>query len=42
MFLIYGLGSAIEYMKGDDRLKEIPDKAIDAIMEYLGKEEDEK
>lgn len=42
MFLIYGLGSAIEYVKGDNRLKEIPDKAIDAIMEYLGKEEYEK
>lgn len=42
MFLIYGLGTTIEYVKENDKLKEIPDKAIDAIMEYLGKEEDGK
>ena len=42
MFLIYGLGTTIEYVKENDRLKEIPDKAIDAIMEYLGEEEDGK
>lgn len=42
MFLIYGLGTTIEYVKENDRLKEIPDKAIDAIMEYLGQEEEGK
>lgn len=42
MFLIYGLGTTIEYVKENDKLKEIPDMAIDAIMEYLGEEEDGK
>lgn len=42
MFLIYGLGTTMEYIKENDKLKEIPDKAIEAIMEYLGEKEDGK
>lgn len=40
--LIYGLGSVVEHMRGSDKMEEIPDKAIDAIMEYLEEEEDWK
>lgn len=42
LYLIYGLDSVIEYMRGSDKMEEIPDKAIDAIMEYLKEEEDWK
>ena len=42
LYLIYGLGSVVEYMRGSDKMEEIPDKAIDAIMEYLEEEEDGK
>lgn len=39
LYLIYGLGSVVEHMRGNDKMEEIPDKAIDAIMEYLEEEE---
>ena len=42
LYLIYGLGSVVEHMRGSDKMEEIPDKAIDAIMEYLEEEEDWK
>lgn len=42
LYLIYGLGSVVEYMRGSDKMEEIPDKAIEAIMEYLKEEEDWK
>lgn len=35
MLLIYGLGPVVEYIKGDDKLKEIPDNAIEAILEWM-------
>lgn len=42
LYLIYGLGSVIEHMRGSDKMEEIPDKAVDAIIEWmdLDKEED--
>ena len=42
LYLIYGLGSVVEHMRGSDKMEEIPDKAIDAIMEYLKEEEEWK
>lgn len=35
LYLIYGLGTAIEYVKDNDKAKEIPDKAVDAIIEWM-------
>lgn len=34
-YLIYGAGTIMDYCKGDQRVKEIPDKAIDALNRYL-------
>lgn len=43
MYLIYGLGSVVEYVQGNDKAKEIPDKAVEAIIEWMDlKKEDEK
>lgn len=35
LYLIYGVGTIVDYCKGDSRAKEIPDKAIDALNRYL-------
>ena len=34
-YLIYGAGTIVDYCKGDQKVKEIPDKAIDALNKYL-------
>ena len=33
--LIYGLGTTIDYMKSDDKAKQLPDKAVEALTRYL-------
>lgn len=35
LYLIYGAGTILDYCKGDSKVKEIPDKAIDALNRYL-------
>ena len=35
LYAIYGIGSTIDYIKSNDKAKEIPDKAIDCIYKYL-------
>ena len=35
MLLIYGLGSTIGYIKSNDKAKQLPDKAVDALTRYL-------
>lgn len=34
-YVIYGAGVIVDYCKGDSKVKEIPDKAIDALNRYL-------
>ena len=35
ILLIYGLGSTIDYVKSNDKAKQLPDKAVDALTRYL-------
>jgi hypothetical protein len=43
--LIYGLGPMIDYVQNNDKVKQLPDKAVDALNRYLdtvAKEENKK
>lgn len=44
LYLIYGLGSVIDYAKDNEKVKEIPDKAVEKIIDWmdLNKEEYKK
>ena len=43
LYLIYGAGTIVDYCKDSPKVKEIPDKAIDALNRYLdGITEDKK
>lgn len=46
MFMIYGIGGTIEYIKSNDTAKQIPDKCINAldkfIDEYVNEDNNEK
>lgn len=44
MLAIYGFGTTIDYIKGNNKVKELPDKVVDALTQYLDTiaEEDEK
>lgn len=46
MFLIYGIGGTIDYIKSNDTAKQIPDKCINAldkfIDEYVNEDNNEK
>lgn len=33
--LIYGLGTTIDYVKSNDKAKQLPDKAIEALIKYV-------
>jgi hypothetical protein len=33
--LMYGLGSTIDYIKSNDKAKQLPDKCIDALTRYV-------
>ena len=35
LYLIYGAGTIVDYCKDNSNVKEIPDKAIDALNRYL-------
>lgn len=35
LYLIYGAGTILDYCEGNSKVKEIPDKAIDALNRYL-------
>lgn len=35
LFLIYGIGGTIDYIKSNDKAKELPDKCIDALTRYV-------
>lgn len=35
MLAIYGLGTTIDYIKGNDKVKQLPDKVVDALTRYV-------
>ena len=35
ILLIYGLGSTIDYVKSNDKAKQLPEKCIDALTRYV-------
>lgn len=35
LYVIYGVGATVDYIKSNDKAKEIPNKAIDFIYKYL-------
>jgi Ca2+/Na+ antiporter len=41
LYAIVGIGGTLDYLKNNDKAKQIPDKVIDAVYKYLddGKEE---
>lgn len=42
ILLIYGLGSTIDYVKSNDKAKQLPDKAVDALTRYLDEIDNDK
>ena len=42
MMAIYGIGGTIDYIKSNDKAKELPDKVVDALTKYLETLNDEK
>ena len=43
LMAIYGIGGTIDYIKSNDKAKELPDKVVDALTKYLETlNEDEK
>lgn len=42
VMLMYGLGTIKEYVDNNEKTKELPDKAIDALNKYLDKINDNK
>lgn len=42
MYLIYGLGSTLDYIQSSDKAKKLPDKAVEALTRYLDSIEKEK
>ena len=35
LMVIYGLGGTIDYIKSNDKAKELPDKVVDALTRYI-------
>lgn len=35
VMLMYGLGGTIDYIKSNDKAKELPNKVVDALTEYI-------
>ena len=35
MYAIYGIGGTIDYIKSNDKAKQLPDKCIDALTRYV-------
>lgn len=42
MYLIYGLGTVIDYAKDNEKVREIPDKAVEAIIDWMEINKDDK
>lgn len=42
LMAIYGIGGTIDYIKSNDKAKELPDKVVDALTKYLETLNDEK
>lgn len=42
LYIIYGVGSTIDYIKSNDKAKQLPDKAIEALSKYLESINEEK
>lgn len=38
MYAIYGIGGVIDYVKGNEKAKELPDKVIDTLDKYLNEQ----
>ena len=41
MYAIYGIGGVIDYVKGNEKAKKLPDKVIDALDKYLDEQNEE-
>lgn len=35
LYLIYGMGTIIDYAKDNEKVREIPDKAVEAIIDWM-------
>lgn len=42
LLAIYGIGSVIDYVQDSDKAKQLPDKAVEALIKYLEEAKDEK
>lgn len=42
MYAIYGIGGVIDYVKGNQKAKKLPDKVIDALDKYLDEQKEEE
>ena len=42
LIAIYGIGGTIDYIKSNDKAKELPDKVVDALTKYLETLNEEK
>lgn len=42
MYAIYGIGGVIDYVKGNEKAKKLPDKVIDALDKYLDEQKEDK
>lgn len=42
LIVIFGLGSTVEYMEGNERAREIPDKAVEKIINWLEEDSSNK
>ena len=41
LLAIYGIGGTLDYIQGSDKAKELPDKVVDALTEYLDNTKDQ-
>lgn len=41
MYAIYGIGGTIDYIKSNDKAKQLPDKCVDALTRYVDSIENE-
>lgn len=42
LMVIYGIGGTIDYIKSNDKAKELPDKVVDALTRYIDSIEKDK
>ena len=41
MYAIYGIGGTIDYIKGNEKAKQLPDKVVDALDKWLDEQKGE-